>query len=83
VIATQGPDSVAFLSPSATEALQDIGLAGPQLEPPFSTIGVKGASPGQALQASGDGTAYLRLGANPDTRNLAAAVDLVTISSPE
>jgi hypothetical protein len=83
VVATQGPNPVAFLTPLATEALQGIGLADPQLEPPFSAIGVKGALPGQALQANGDGTAYLRLGASPDTRNLAAAVDLVTISTAE
>jgi hypothetical protein len=50
--------------------------------PPFSIIGVKGAAPGAALLAVGEGAAYLRLGAPPDTRPLAAAVDWVEIAAP-
>jgi hypothetical protein len=52
------------------------------LTPPFSAVGIAGAKPGTALQASGNASnpAYLRLGAVPDNRNLAAAVNQVIIS---
>jgi hypothetical protein len=82
LIATQGLDATAFFNDATASALDSIGLSADTLTPPFSAIGVKGAAPGTALTALGEGTAYLRLGANPDTRNLAAAVDRVTISLP-
>jgi hypothetical protein len=81
IVATQGPEATAFFNASATAALHSLGLSATDLIPPFSAIGVKGASPGTALQASGSNErpAYLRLGAVPDARHLAAAVDKVTI----
>ena len=47
-------------------------------------LGVKGAPAGSGLYVVGNdaNTAYLRLGLSPDTRNLAAAIDRVTISQP-
>jgi hypothetical protein len=59
-----------------------LGLSAETLSPPFTAIGVKAAAAGTALQAAGEGSAYLRLGLSPDTRTLAAAVDKVTISRP-
>jgi hypothetical protein len=82
IVATQGLDAAAFFDDAAGSALNSIGLPAGTLTPPFSAIGVKGAGPGTALVALGEGTAYLRLGANPDTRKLAAAVDRVTVSLP-
>lgn len=82
VVASQGLDATANFSTGTVAALESIGLAGGALTPPFSAIGVTGAAPGTALQANGQGTAYLRLGGNPDTRPLAAAVDQVSISIP-
>lgn len=82
IVATQGADAAAHFSAQTGAALAAIGLNAEQLTPPFSAIGLKGAVPGTALQASGEGAAYLRLGANPDTRPLAAAVDRVMISAP-
>ncbi len=77
VVATQGPDAAAHFTADTAAALESLGLAAGQLTPPFSAIGVKGAAPGTAAQAT-----YLRLGANPDARSLAAAVDRVVISTP-
>jgi hypothetical protein len=82
LLATQGPDATTFLTPAALAALQSIGLPVDLSPPPFSAIGVKGATPGAAALAAGEGTAYLRLGASPDDRPLAVAVDTVTISRP-
>ena len=81
VIASQGADATAFLTAEALAALESVGVVVEGLQPPFSSIGVKGAAPGSALQAMGAGTAYLRLGAAPDHRNLAAAVDKIVINS--
>jgi hypothetical protein len=80
VIASQGADATAFLTPEAQSALETVGLAAEKLQPPFSAIGVKGAAAGTALQAAGEGTSYLRLGAVPDDRTLAAAVDRAEIA---
>lgn len=80
IIATQGLDAASFFSAETTAALETVGASTDSLTPPFSIIGVKGAAGGAALQAAGEGTAYLRLGANPDTRDLAAAVDKIVIS---
>ncbi len=83
ILATQGLDATAFFKPDTLAALQSLGLS-PEISPPFSAIGLKGAPSGTALQttSSDEGTAYLRLGAVPDNRNLAAAVDMVMISGP-
>jgi hypothetical protein len=84
VIATQGADAFDYLSPPAQKALETIGVIWPaDSAPPLSAIGVKGATPGQAAQASGEGTAYLRLGASPDIRTLAAAADRISISAAD
>lgn len=80
IIASQGLDALAYVDADTLAALQSTGLAVDTLAAPFSAIGVKGATGGTALQAQGEGAAYLRLGLNPDTRSLAAAVDTVTIS---
>lgn len=42
-------------------------------------IGVKGAAPGTALEATGEGNSYLHVGKNPDERTLALAVDFVSL----
>jgi hypothetical protein len=76
LVATQGPDATAFFDADTLAALEAVGLATDALTPPFSAMGVKGAPAGSALQA-----AYLRLGAVPDTRPLAAAVAEVNIES--
>jgi hypothetical protein len=84
VIATQGLEAATFFNAETLATLQTVGLATDALVPPFSAIGVKGAPTGTALQTTthNSGTAYLRLGRSPDTRNLAAAVDKVTITKP-
>jgi hypothetical protein len=84
LIATQGLDATAFFNTDTLASFQSLGLSAATLTPPFSAIGVKGAPAGTALQASGSGadTAYLRLGASPDNRNLAAAVDKVIVAQP-
>jgi hypothetical protein len=83
VVATKGPDAATFFTADTLAGLQSLGVSVETLAPPFSAIGVKGAPPESALQAAGEGQAYLRLGANPDTRNLAAAVDKVIIKIPQ
>ncbi|MDM8527711.1 interleukin-like EMT inducer domain-containing protein, partial [Anaerolineales bacterium HSG24] len=80
IIASQGLDATAFFDEATWSALQRIGLNPDALQPPFSAIGVTDAPPNSAQQASGDGSAYIRLGRLPDTRHLAAAVDWVEIS---
>jgi len=82
IVASQGLEATKFFNDATAAALQSIGLSPDSLTPPLSAIGVKGAAPGTALAATGEGTAYLRLGGIPDTRSLAAAVDQVVISTP-
>jgi hypothetical protein len=82
LVASQGPEATAFFNDETWAALHTLGLNSEALAPPFSAIGVKDAPPGSALQAAGEGTAYLRLGRNPDTRPLAVAVDWVVIAVP-
>jgi hypothetical protein len=84
IVVSQGPEATAFLTAEALTALQELGLNADGLIPPFSAIGVKGAAAGSAVLAtdSGEGSAYLRLGAGPDDRTLAAAVDWLTIAKP-
>ncbi len=81
ILGSQGADATTYFSPDTWTALQSLGLTTEGLTVPFSAIGLKGASPGQALQAVGtpETSAYLRLGAVPDNRTLAAAVDFITI----
>lgn len=79
VVASQGAEATAHLTETAMNALTSIGLNTESLSPPFSAIGVKGSPMGTALQATGEGNAYLRIGAVPDNRPLAAAVDWVMI----
>lgn len=79
VVASQGLDATAHLTEPARTALAALGADPDRLEPPFSIVGVQGAPPGSALQASGEGTAFLRLGPLPDTRPLGVAVDWVEI----
>jgi hypothetical protein len=82
LLASQGLDAAAYFTDDTLAGLQSLGLAVDGLSPPFSAIGVKGVSAGAALQAVGSSSdsAYLRLGASPDTRTLAAAVDRITIT---
>ncbi len=79
IIATQGLEATTFFNSETWASLQFLGLTTASLTSPFSAIGIQG-TPHVALQASGEGQAYLRLGANSDIRNLAAAVDWVKIS---
>ncbi|GAB4411124.1 MAG: interleukin-like EMT inducer domain-containing protein [Anaerolineae bacterium] len=85
LLASQGLEATAFFTSDTQAALQSLGLDTAALSPPFAAIGVKNAAAGAALQtnAGSAGTAYLRVGASPDTRSLAAAVDKVIISRPE
>ena len=82
VVASQGAEAMAYLTDAAMTALTTIGLNTESLSPPFSAIGVKGSPSGTALQAMGEGNAYLRIGRVPDNRPLAAAIDWVEISRP-
>ncbi len=73
-------DGAASLTEKAFQALQSLGaqidLRGTQ-HLSHAIIGVKGAAPGTALEASGEGNSYLHVGKNPDERSLAVAVDYV------
>lgn len=84
VVATQGAEATNYFNAGTATALQSLGLSVEALAAPFSAIGVKGAPSGTALQTTGsnENSAYLRLGANPDVRSLAAAVDQVIIRRP-
>ena len=73
IVSSQGVDAAAFLS----EGFAALGGSIDVPPVPYSLVGIKGAAPGTAQTATGDG--YLRLGRNPDTRPLAAAVDWVEI----
>lgn len=81
VVAAVQEDGSANLSAEAVSALGEIGaqvdLRG-QAGRSHAVIGVKGAGPGAALEVSGEGNAYLRVGSNPDDRTLAVALDEVT-----
>ena len=77
-------DGTARLTEAAVSALHSIGG---QADPRGSTgwshalIGVKGASPGTALEVAGPETGWLRV--EPDRRTLAIAVDSVTWEQTE
>jgi hypothetical protein len=76
-------DGATNLTAEGVAALREIGaqvdLRG-RLGHSHAIIGVKGAPPGTALEATGEGNAYLRVGSNPDTRTLATAVDSVLVN---
>ncbi len=77
LVATRG-DAGAFLSQAAVDGLGAVGaaldLATAQTQQ-FLVVGVKGASPGSAAQATDPADAFLRISRNRDYRTLAAAVD--------
>jgi hypothetical protein len=77
VVAAVQEDGAANLTAEGVAALREIGaqidLRG-GVGRSHAIIGVKGAPPGTALEASGEGNAYLRVGSNPDDRTLAVAV---------
>ncbi len=73
-------DGAANLTEGAVQALRSLGgetdLRGTEYLS-HAIIGVKGAAPGTALEASGDANSYLHVGSNPDERTLAVALDYV------
>jgi hypothetical protein len=84
ILAVRG-DAGRHLTGRARAALAHLGAerppaaAGPQS---YAVIGVQGAAPGTAAEsAPASGTAYLRLGRNPDRRTLAAAFAWITWST--
>jgi hypothetical protein len=72
----------AGLTEAAVQALRSLGaqidLRG-TAHLSHAIIGVKGAEPGSALEASGEGNSYLHVGRNPDDRTLSVAVDYVNL----
>jgi len=70
------------LTEEAVEAVTSLGgeidLRGTE-QFSHAIIGVKGAVPGTALEATGEGNSYLHVGKNPDERTLALAVDSVSL----
>ena len=71
------------LTEEAVEALASLGgesdLRGTE-HLSHAIIGMKGAAPGTALEATGEGNSYLHVGKNPDERTLALAVDFVSLT---
>lgn len=63
---------------NAPQVLQALGVNGPSKGPSYAFIGVKGSAPGSGLEKEGEDV-YLRLGYNPDSRTLAAAVDFIRL----
>jgi hypothetical protein len=80
-VAVKG-DGAAHLTDAAVEALASLGglsdLRGTE-NLSHAMIGVRGAAPGAALEASGEGNSYLHVGKNPDERTLSVALDYVNI----
>jgi hypothetical protein len=71
------------LSTAAVAALANLGMAGDLRGAPsrvHAALGVKGASPGQALEQVSDGFALVHVGPNADKRTLAVAVDSVKMT---
>ncbi len=82
VIAATKDDAAPHLTEAAVRALAGLGAAVDlrgQEGHSHALIGVKGAPPGTALEWSGEGNSYLRIGRNPDRRTLAAAVDWLSL----
>jgi hypothetical protein len=75
-------DGAANLTEDAVQALRSLGaqvdIRGTE-HLSHAIIGVKGATPGTALEASGEGNSYLHVGRNPDERTLSVALDYVNI----
>jgi hypothetical protein len=75
-------DGAAHLTTAAVRSLQTLGattdLRG-TAHFSHAILGVKGAVPGSALEASGGGNSYLHVGRNPDDRTLSVAVDYVDL----
>jgi hypothetical protein len=75
-------DGAAHLTDAAVEAFRSLGA---QIDTrgtqhlSHAIIGVKGANPGSALEASGEGNSYLHVGKNPDERTLSVAFDYVNL----
>jgi len=82
VVAALKEGGAQSLTEEAVEALTSLGgeidLRGTE-HLSHAIIGVKGAAPGTALEATGEGNSYLHVGKNPDERTLALAVDLVSL----
>jgi hypothetical protein len=80
-VAVKG-DGAANLTDAAVRALLTLGaqtdLRGTE-HLSHAILGVKGAEPGSALEASGEGNSYLHVGRNPDERTLSVAVDYVDL----
>ncbi|MGB9300577.1 MAG: interleukin-like EMT inducer domain-containing protein [Anaerolineae bacterium] len=85
VAAAVKDDGAAHLTEAAVEALRSLGaeidLRGTE-HLSHALIGVKGATPGTALEASGEGNSYLQVGRNPDDRTLSVAFDYVNCKLP-
>ncbi len=80
VVSSQGLDAGAFLGGILDEGFASLGGTAQEPLVPYSLIGVKGTSPGTAVEKFGE-DAYIRLGRSPDIRPLAVAVDWVEIRS--
>ncbi|MCC7354245.1 MAG: hypothetical protein IT330_10850 [Anaerolineae bacterium] len=82
VVAATKDDATPHLTEAAVRSLADLGasvdLRG-QKGRSHALVGVKGAPPGTALEWSGAGNSYLRVGRNADRRPLAAAVDWLAV----
>jgi hypothetical protein len=82
VVAATKDDASPHLTEAAVRALASLGAAVDlrgQAGRSHALIGVKGAPPGTALEWSGEGNSYLRVGRNADRRPLAAAVDWLAV----
>ncbi len=80
-IASQG-EVAASLGNLTVEGLRSLGGQVDVRENPgrsHALIGVKGATPGTALEQSRDGTSFISVGHSPDDRTLAAAVSALTV----
>jgi len=82
VVAALKEGGARSLTEEAVEALASLGgeidLRGRE-QLSHAIIGAKGAAPGTALEAAGEGNSYLHVGKNPDKRTLAVAVDFVSL----
>jgi len=83
VVAALKEGETRSLTEEAVEALASLGsevdLRGKE-NLSHAIIGVKGAAPGTALEATGEENSYLHVGKNPDQRTLALAVDFVSLT---
>ena len=81
LVVTYG-EAWSHLTPEAIAALQNLGV-GVTLEEMqgnyLAAVGVQGAAPGSATWTRQDESAFVRVSLNPDRRDLAAAVDWITV----